>query len=128
MMSQAQTNEQDYRVPVTEGDQTRKGLAMQMIALTFNLPLAAMTGERLSVKACRARWMAIYLAHVGYGWTLERVSHAFGVNRATAGVACRWSEDARDDPAVDAVLDRMEQTLRLICETPRLGRTLGAPA
>jgi len=119
-MLQARIHEADYRVPVTERDRTRTGLAMQMIALTFDVPIAAMSGDRLGLKGCRGRWLAIYLAHVGYGWPLERVSHAFGVNRATASAGCRWSEDARDDPAVDAALDRMEQTLRLICETPRL--------
>lgn len=124
-MLQVHMQEKAYRVPVAEGDRTRTGLAIQMIALTFDLPLAAMTGDRLAVKACRARWLAIYLAHVGYGWTLERVSHAFGVNRTTASAACRWSEDARDDAAVDAALDRMEQTLRLICEAPRVGLPTG---
>ena len=119
MVLQVQMDEPGYRVPVAEGDRTRTGLAMQMIALTFDLPITAMTGDRLGLKACRARWMAIYLAHVGYGWTLERVSHAFGVNRTTASAACRWTEDARDEPAIDAALDRMEQTLRMICETPR---------
>lgn len=79
----------DYRVPVTEGDRTRAGLAMQLVALTFDVPVTTMTGDRLGGKACRGRWLAIYLAHVGYGWTLERVSHAFAVNRTTAsaGVA-----------------------------------------
>lgn len=124
-MLQVQMEEAGYRVPVAEGDRTRTGLAMQLIALTFDLPIAAMTGDRLGIKACRARWMAIYLAHVGYGWTLERVSHAFGVNRTTASAACRWSEDARDDAAIDAALERMEQTLRVICETPQLGLPLG---
>lgn len=124
-MLQMQVEEGGYRVPVAEGDRTRTGLAMQMIALTFDQPIAAMTGDRLGLKACRARWLAIYLAHVGYGWTLERVSHAFGVNRTTASAACRWSEDARDDAAIDAALERMEQTLRLICETPRVGLPRG---
>lgn len=126
-MLQAGMEDTDWRAPVTEGDRTRTGLAMQMIALTFDVPIAAMRGERLGLKGCRGRWLAIYLAHVGYGWTLERVSLAFGVNRATASTGCRWSEDARDDPAIDAALDRMEQTLRQICDTPRLELAIGAP-
>ena len=124
-MLQVQMEETAYRVPVAEADRTRTGLAIQLISLTFDLPMTAMAGDRLGVKACRARWLAIYLAHVGYGWTLERVSHAFGVNRTTASAACRWSEDARDDMAIDAALDRMEQTLRLICETPRVSLPTG---
>ncbi len=127
-MLQVEMGEAGYRVPVAERDRTRTALAIQMIALTFDLPMTAMTGDRLGIKACRARWMAIYLAHVGYGWTLERVSHAFGVNRTTASAACRWTEDARDDAAIDAALDRLEQTLRMICETPRPGLPLAGPA
>ena len=127
-MSQAGMEETDWRAPVAEGDRTRVGLAMQLIALSFDVPVAAMSGARLAPRACRARYLAVYLAHVGYGWTLERVGLAFGINRATAGSACRWSEDARDDPAMDAALDRMEQTLRLICDTPRLELSMGGAA
>ncbi|MGK2910472.1 MAG: hypothetical protein ACSLE1_11835 [Sphingobium sp.] len=110
----------EYRVPVSANDRMRAGLALQLIALSIGVPVEEMAGPRLALKACRARWLAMYLAHVGFGWPLERVSHAFGLNRATAGVACRWAEDARDDPALDALLDRLERTIRDICDTPRL--------
>ncbi|NBW08138.1 MAG: chromosomal replication initiator DnaA [Caulobacteraceae bacterium] len=120
--------ETGWRAPVAESDRTRMGLAMQLIAVTFDVPLTAMSGSRLTPKACKARYLAVYLAHVGYGWTLDRVSLAFGINRATAGSACRWSEDARDNPVLDAALDRMEQTLRQICDTPRLELSLGGAA
>ena len=43
-----------------------------------------------------------------FGWPLERVAHAYGVNRATVAGACRWAEDARDRPVLDALLDRLE--------------------
>ena len=110
-----------YRVPVAEDDRIRTGLATQLIALSVGVPVDAITArERLGLKACRARWLAMYLAHVGFGWPLERVGHAFGLNRATAGVACRWAEDARDDAAIDALLDRLEVILRDLGEAPRL--------
>ena len=113
--------EQDYRAPVTAGDRVRAGLAMQMIAMTFSVPIEGMaTRKRLGLKACKGRWLSMYLSHVGFGWPLERVGHAFGVNRVTAGVGCRWVEDARDDPAIDTLLDCLEGTLRTLCEAPRL--------
>ena len=64
--------------------------------------------SRTRPRACRARWSAMYLAHVSYGWPLERVGHAFGLNRATASTACRWAEDARDDDRYDAVMDGLD--------------------
>ena len=64
--------------------------------------------ERVRPRACRARWSAMYLAHVSFGWPLERVGHAFGLNRATASTACRWAEDARDEPIDDWAVDRRQ--------------------
>ena len=61
----------------------------------------------------------MYLAHVSFGWPLERVAHAFGLNRATAGTACRWAEDERDAPALDALLDRLERGVREVLDAPR---------
>lgn len=88
-----------YQVPVTPGDRARAGLVQQLIAVSFGIPADDIRARgRLELKACRARWVALYLAHIGYGWPLERVGHVFGVTRATAGLGCRWAEDARDDP------------------------------
>ena len=113
--------ETTYRVPVTEPDRVRAGLVQQLIALCFGLPVEDIRAPgRLGLKGCRARWTALYLAHVGYGWPLERVSHVFGVNRATAGQGCRWAEDARDDPEFDNLLDRLTDLIRDVCETPKV--------
>ncbi|WP_226635684.1 chromosomal replication initiator DnaA [Brevundimonas poindexterae] len=100
---------QTYRVPVTEADRIRAGLALHLIAACTGVSAEQMRGpDRLNPRACRARWLALYLAYVAYGWPLERVGHAFGVNRATVSSACRWAEDARDRPALDTLLDRLE--------------------
>jgi len=113
--------EQDYRAPVAMGDRVRAGLAMQMIALSFGLSIDELaTRGRVGPKACRGRWLSLYLSHVGFGWPLERVAHAFGVSRITATNGCRWAEDARDDPAMDRLLDSLERVLRTLCEAPRL--------
>lgn len=57
-----------YQVPVTERDRVRAGLVQQLIALCFGLPVeeVRMPGRR-GPRGCRARWTALYLAHVGYG-------------------------------------------------------------
>ena len=111
--------ETTYRVPVTERDRVRAGLVQQLIALCSGLPVEDIRSPgRLGLKGCRARWTALYLARVGYGWPLERVSHVFGVNRATAGNACRWVEDERDRPELDAMLDRLEALISTLFEAP----------
>ena len=115
-----ETGEKTFRPPVADADRTRATLATQMIALCVGVTEEAMTARRRGPRACRARWLSMYLAHVGYGWPLDRVGYAFGVNRATAAAGCRWGEDARDDPAVDALLDRLERQLRDLCEAPKL--------
>lgn len=106
-----------YKVPVTEADQTRAGLALHLVAASMGVSVRDITrGERLGQSAFRARRLAMYLAHVGYGWTVERVGHAFGMNRATAAKACTWAEDQRDQPALDALLETLEGCLRTIFE------------
>ncbi|HZV83795.1 MAG TPA: chromosomal replication initiator DnaA [Brevundimonas sp.] len=106
--------------PVTETDRIRAGLALQMVAVTTGVPAERMRGAtRLGGSACRARWLAMYLTYVAFGWPLERVAHAFGLNRATAAAACRWVEESRDRPALDALLDRLERCVQEVLEAPR---------
>lgn len=111
-----------YRVPVAEADQRRADMVMQMVALRLNTPVPAVSrGTRLPPAALRARRVSMYLAHVALGWQLERVGHAFGVNRQTASTACRRIEDARDEPNLNALLDELETLIRAICDAPPSG-------
>ena len=118
-----------YRVMVAEGDQIRAGLAMQLVALATCIPPDLMISrERQAPQVCRARWLSMYLTHVGFGWPLERVAHAFGFNRSTVATACRWAEDARDRPELDCLVERMEATIRDLCEGPTLVLAPGEPS
>jgi chromosomal replication initiation ATPase DnaA len=111
---------QAYRVQVTVADRIKAGLALQMVAATTGVPVEVMTARaRLSGAAGKARWLALYLAHVTYNWTLDHVGHAFGMNRTTVAAACRWAEDERDQPRLDALMDRLERNLRDVLEAPR---------
>ncbi|MDP2764208.1 MAG: chromosomal replication initiator DnaA [Brevundimonas sp.] len=108
-----------YRVPVTEADRARVGLAIQLVATATGVPAEQIRErERLHGSACRARWLAMYLAYVTFGWPLERVAHAFGLNRATAAAACRWAEDERDRPSLDAMLERLDRCVKEVLEAP----------
>lgn len=109
-----------YRVAVRGADRARAGLALHLAAaVTGEAPEAVARGRR-GTPACKARWLALYLAHVGHGWTLDRVAHAFGVTRGTATAACRWAEDARDAGRFDDAVDRLEVLMRAAFDGPEL--------
>ncbi len=72
--------------------------------------------DRFGVITSRARRLAMYLTHVGFGWPLDRVGHAFGMNRSTASVACRWAEDMRDRADIDGMLDQLDLVMRTVAE------------
>lgn len=111
---------QAYRVQVTDADRIKAGLALQMVAASTGVPAESMTARtRLDGRASQARRLALYLAYVTFGWTLDRVGHAFGLNRATAAAACRWAEDERDRPRTDDLLDRLERSLHDVLDAPR---------
>lgn len=110
-----------YRVPVRETDRIRADLALALAAVATGVSMRRMaeTG-RLKGPESRARRLALYVAHITYGWPLERVGHVFGLNRATAATACRWTEDARDDAGLDDVLEALERLTRTATDLPAL--------
>ncbi|MCS6622888.1 hypothetical protein N0B44_08205 [Roseibacterium beibuensis] len=109
-----------YRAPVRREDRVRVGLALELVAASTGVPKEKMEErKRLGGAACRARWLAMYLSYVTFGWPMDRVGHAFGLNRATAAAACRWAEDGRDRPAMDDLLDRLERCAKAVMEAPK---------
>ena len=68
--------------------------------------------KRVSNTAVRARQLAIYLTHITFHWSLNRVAYAFGRDRTTCGHACRKIEDLREDAAFDRRLAELEACLR----------------
>ena len=111
----------DYRVPVSDTDRTKAQVALNVVAAATGVSTAQMVRpQRLTPRATRARWVALYLAHVSFGWTLERVAHVFGVSRSTTGIACHWVEGERDRRGFDGVLDGMERCIQSLYALPRL--------
>lgn len=95
-------------------------IAAKLAAAHYEVPLAQLrTRRRGTQRSTRARHVAIYPAHVGFGLKLAEVGNAFRRDRATAGYACARIEDARDDPAFDAALTGLETAAHLILELQR---------
>lgn len=112
-----------YRVPVRDANRVRAGLVVQMVAVATGLtPEIVLDVRRCEPDVRQARRTAMYLAHVAYGWTLERVGHAFGRNRVTVGAACRKVEDERDLPDIDARIEAMTAALQGLIDATDAGR------
>lgn len=64
--------------------------------------------SRGKAPSARARQVAMYLAHVSLGLTMNDVGKLFGRDRTTVAHACGVVEDRRDDPIFDRTLELME--------------------
>ena len=74
---------------------------------------------RRSRRATRARHVAMYLAHVVFGLNHAAIGIAFGRGRRSVAYACGLVEDARDDPAFDAALARLEISAPILLDLER---------
>lgn len=82
------------------------------VAAMTRLPAASLRGSgRGRRPVARARQVAMYLAHVGFGLSLTRVGICFGRDRTTVRHACALIEDRRDDPALELALAAIEAGL-----------------
>jgi chromosomal replication initiation ATPase DnaA len=82
-------------------------------AAAFGVPVDALRAPtRGKADAALARQSAMYLAHVTLGLNYSAIGALFHRDRTTAAHACQRIEDRRDDPALDDLL----QTLEQICE------------
>ncbi|MBV8849349.1 MAG: chromosomal replication initiator DnaA [Methylobacteriaceae bacterium] len=82
-------------------------------AASLAIPLEKIAAGRGQQRVARARQIAIYLAHVGFGLNYTHLSEAFGRDRTTVRHACFRIEDARDRLSFDRALDYLESALRL---------------
>lgn len=96
-------------------DRDRAATVIGLAALAFDAPRDKLvSARRCDGRACAARRAAIYLIRVSFDWPLQRVARAMGCDRSTVGLACRWAEDRRDDPAFDGLMTRLEDAIRLV--------------
>jgi len=93
----------------------RVALTQEIIARALDVPVGELRAPtRRKAQVALARQIAMYLAHVAFGFSLSAVGQHFGRDRTTAAHACRQVEDRRDDRDFDVLLDRLEGALRAI--------------
>ena len=105
--------------------EARALLALYATSYVFRQPieeLAALT--RRSPDVAFARQVAMYLAHVAFGMSLNQVAHVFRRDRTTVAHACQLVEDRRDDPDLDDLLEDLETFLRAAPEPRAHSATL----
>lgn len=97
------------------------------VAAVTRLPMASLRGSgRGRRPVARARQVAMYLAHVGFGLSLTRVGICFGRDRTTVRHACALIEDRRDDPALELALAALEAGLCALTTTLAVAETMEA--
>lgn len=93
-------------------DLARARFACNAAAFAFGCEENLLSELRGTNQVALTRQVAMYLAHVAFGLSLQRVGFAFARDRSTVAHACHLIEDRRDDPAFDNLLDQLEASLR----------------
>ena len=89
-------------------------IVTELIAFSNNIKDDILHPTRGNSKLAFARQIAMYLTHIGFGLSINRVAIAFGRDRSTVTYACSMIEDKRDDTNFDDYLDSLERILNEI--------------
>ena len=87
--------------------------ARRLVAAEFGVAESELArASRCAAPTAFARQVAMYMAHCAYQLSYGEVARAFRRERTTVAHACAVVEDARDDPALEARLDKVEGRMR----------------
>lgn len=96
-----------------QDDRAAAKLAIAVVGYGLGLDAADIAGPtRGSARIAFARQVAMYLAHVAFEMSLNRVAMAFDRDRSTVGHACHLIEDRRDGVVFDDWIECLEGMLR----------------
>lgn len=97
----------------TRADRAAAKLAIAVAGYGLGIDAAEISGPtRGSAPIAFARQVAMYLAHVAFEMSLNRVAIAFDRDRSTVGHACHLIEDRRDGVDFDDWIEGLESMLR----------------
>lgn len=83
------------------------------VSQVFSVDVARLRAATRGVKGvAQARQVAMYIAHVGLGFSLTDVGRVFRRDRTTVAHACAVIEDLRDQPSFDFALQCLESVVR----------------
>lgn len=88
-------------------------LAANVVGYALGVPAQTIVDDaRGGLQTAYARQLAMYLCHVAFELSLQRVAVAFGRDRSTVAHACHTIEDRRDEAQFDLWMNSLEQMLR----------------
>jgi chromosomal replication initiation ATPase DnaA len=101
------------RAGASNGDPERLvAFLIDNVARGFRVRASVLTAPgRTAAREALARHVAMYLAHVMFGWTYSQVAGVFCRHRTSVLYACARVEDRRDDPGFDARIARLERDI-----------------
>jgi chromosomal replication initiation ATPase DnaA len=106
---------QKEKIAEVEKDLAIVRVVSEIIAFSTGIKEDLIAPTRGNPQSAFARQMAMYLTHIGFGMSINRVASAFGRDRTTVSYACSLIEDKRDEASFDNYLDNIE---RLLGEIP----------
>ncbi len=95
-------------------DTAKARFVCELVAYALAIDEDLMCPTRGSPNSALARQISMYLCHIGFGMSLNRVANAFGRDRSTIAHACHQIEDRRDDSNYDTLLDELENALKTV--------------
>ena len=97
--------------------------ARRLVAAEFRVAESELIKPtRATADVAFARQVAMYLAHVVYSLSYVDVAAAFHRERSTVAHACAVVEDARDDPAFEERMVKLEDRLERLDAIRKMGR------
>ena len=100
-------------VELQRRDRAAARLAADVASYALSVPADDILDLRRGAAAVAfARQVAVYLCHVGFELSLQRIAAAFGRDRSTIAHACHVIEDRREDPQFDLWIGGLEAMLQ----------------
>ena len=94
-------------------DRAAARLASDVASYALGVPADEILDPRRgATETAFARQVAVYLCHVGFEMSLQRIAIAFGRDRSTIAHACHAIEDRREDPQFDHWIGELETMLQ----------------
>lgn len=108
------TRTRSHEVNKLLSDIAKARLSCEITAYALAIDEELLGPTRGAPDAALARQLAMYLCHVGFGMSLQRVASAFGRDRSTIAYACHLIEDKRDDAKFDNFTQALENALTAV--------------
>lgn len=113
--------------PLPSLSRQRVELALHAVAVAWDVEAQALLAPtRGDQDVALARQIAMYMAHVALGISLNQIGQILGRDRTTARHACRVVEDRRDEPAFDERVRGIEEALSALRHEADLRRGVAA--